>query len=353
MKYTIKIPQLIRYLSRYCGEEEDRLIRLEMDKDSRFNRLVTILQKTWRTNRKFVSTTDIDVAWHKFKTRIESSTLVVKEKSTQKTLKWSPIPFIFTLQPLYASRVIQVAAVCILLFSSSYYFVKHNPWEKEAVVSEMKTISVGHGKRMNFTLSDGSKITLDAGGQIQYPSVFLNRRDIYLKGEAYFEVTYDPERPFYVHAHHALIKVMSTKFNVRAWDRNNTISVMVTKGKVAFGRSKLASSESVIIRAGNLSRIINGGTPTTPEQVNVRDHLGWMKNEIYFRNTKIAEIFNQLVRWYDYEIEISDEAILQQHMTIHIMKSNITEVLDLIATLTNTKVQKDGKKIKFFQVKTQ
>ena len=81
MKDKIKIPQLIRYFSRYCGEEEDRLILLEMDKDPRFNRLVTILQKTWRTNRKFVSTTDIDVAWHKFKARIESSTSVVKEKS--------------------------------------------------------------------------------------------------------------------------------------------------------------------------------------------------------------------------------------------------------------------------------
>jgi len=102
-------------------------------------------------------------------------------------------------------------------------------------------------------LSDGSKVTLAAGSTLHYNASFgEDKREVFLKGEAYFEISEDPEKPFYVYANSIVTKVLGTSFLVNARDPGREVEVSVTKGKVAVypapaGASEIAADQEIIL----------------------------------------------------------------------------------------------------------
>ena len=182
-----------------------------------------------------------------------------------------------------------------------------------------------------MVLSDGTRITLDAGSKLKCPDIFKDTRDVYLTGEAYFEVAHDQNRPFRVHANHALVQVLGTKFNVRAWNENPAVSVAVVEGKVSLGHVGKTKSNQAIIPKGYYSLLPDQGLPSTPTQVDIKQYLGWMHNEIRFRDVTVRETLAQLERWYNLEFVVNDESILKQRITVHIQQTNIDDLLELIS----------------------
>ena len=91
------------------------------------------------------------------------------------------------------------------------------------------------GVKSTIELSDGSKIWLNADSRIQFPKVFSgDTREVYLNGEAFFEVTKIPSRPFIIHLANGTVRVLGTSFNIRAYDNEKLIETSVATGKVAF-----------------------------------------------------------------------------------------------------------------------
>jgi ferric-dicitrate binding protein FerR (iron transport regulator) len=206
---------------------------------------------------------------------------------------------------------------------------------------------VNKGKRKTVNLSDGTIITMDAGSKLEYPVKFGKTRDVYLKGEAYFEVAKDSEHPFFVHVNNATVKVVGTKFNIRSWKENPRVTVTVVEGKVLLANAAEISA-GVYLTRGKQGSVSSLGEVAKPIDVNPEKYIKWMHNEIYFKNAPLKEILAQLERWYGYKFNMDSE-VADQTMTVHIRNVNVKEVIDIISKITKSRTVKDGKLISFIK----
>ena len=112
----------------------------------------------------------------------------------------------------------------------------------------MREVIIKNKELKEITLSDGTKVKLDAGSSIKFPDKFEDdKREVFLNGEAYFKVTSDLQTPFIVHTNQAEITVLGTKFNVRAWDQTHKVAVVVVDGKVSLRPEGVNNNKSVVI----------------------------------------------------------------------------------------------------------
>lgn len=127
-------------------------------------------------------------------------------------------------------RISAVAASVTLLFSISNYISFHEGYKK--LNSQMVEMVNPMGMRSSVVLSDGTKVILNAGTTLSYPTAFVSgQREVKVNGEAFFEVSHDKEHPFIVSAENVKVKVLGTKFNVKAYDDDDNIEVTLAEGK--------------------------------------------------------------------------------------------------------------------------
>lgn len=329
---------LLRYLSGKSSDTENKIIHNKLEQNLRLQKLVEVLQYIWGLKRKPIQKQDVDAAWLKFRDRI------LTESPTRKSPAYQPVWYP---RPKKLAMAFRVAVISLILVAAGYYFIQQQALLTEQSEIHVTTIMVDKGERRRVTLPDGTRIMMDAGSEIRYSGSFLKQRKLTLKGEAYFEVVKNDSLPFSVYANHALVQVLGTKFNVRAWNETNRVEVAVTEGKVAVKNREIDNSVGVQLRKGEFSLVKEGENPIQPRQVNVEAYLGWMHNVIDFRDVKVCEVFAQLERWYDYEITIEDTSFLEQHMTINVNPYNVDDVFELISMLTKTELKRKGKRIRF------
>lgn len=139
-------------------------------------------------------------------------------------------------------------------------------------------------------LSDGSVITLNANSSIIYPKTFAeNERRITLKGEAFFEIERNVEKPFIVELpENAYVKVLGTSFNIRAVDGDSLITVYVKTGKVEFG----TDSSHIILEAGQkgVMNVLTGQVTENKDESTSVTELFWLNGELNFEGTPLHEV---------------------------------------------------------------
>ncbi len=337
---------LLRYLSNECTEKEKKDIEEKIKTDEIFaefmNQILSLKQKPLQLK-------DVDTKWNEIKADIlERSPGILREKEQKQFPKYS---FMKKSTPGYW-KILRYAAVLVLLFGLSYYFIEGSMnLTGRRTTEEYRVLTVNHGERLTITLSDGSTVTLDAGSEFRYPAKFTNRRDVYLSGEAYFQVAHDPQKPFYVHVNHALVHSIGTRFNIRAWGENSAVTVTVLQGKVSLSRDDPNAIVKVFLRSNEQGALYKNGLFSKPIKVNANDYIQWMHNEIHFNNVSLRIVLAQLERWYDFKFVVPDTLLLKHRITVHIRRSNVDEVIKLISIITNTKIVREGKKIQILSKK--
>jgi len=329
---------VVRYLSGECSEKEKKLIYQSMQTDPLFCRLIKALQ----VKEEIVFAEDVELAWQRVKRGMEKASAEKKARSVGVSSFW---PFLRACPAVPVRRTLQFASVFLVLAVAvwSFKLLHHRLIAPQA---DYQVVAVENGQRTHLNLPDGTHIVLDAGSRLEYPLRFSHSREVFLYGEAYFEVTHHQNKPFCVHANHATIRVLGTRFNVRAWKENPAVAVTVSEGRVALSSLDESAQKTVIIPKGYYSSLTEEGLPTTPIPVDVESNLRWRYNEIRFKDASVGEVMAQLQRWYDYQFDVDDISILKQRMTVHIQMTNIDDVLELMSILTDTKITKDGKTIK-------
>lgn len=344
-EYNSKL--ITRFLSNECTDEEKEHIHQLMQSDPQFRQEIERLQHMWSVKRKPITEIDKRFAWEQVKSKANICYNVRPEKiktRPRQKLNWAFLPAFPATKRLFA-----YALVILLIVFGSYITFRYLPiLEQSQDILTFKSIKVKNGKRYTLHLRDGSKVILDAGSELKYPDSFSDTRQVHLQGEAFFEVAHDPERPFYVLAKHAKVKVLGTRFNVRAWEENKSVDVVVQRGKVALTHYTV-ETDTVILTTGKYSSVPETGFPIKPVEVNVRDYLGWMHNEMNFKSASLKEIIAHFERWYDYQFIVDDKGILDKKLTVHLKKSNVNDVIELISVLTNTCVERNGKEIKLIK----
>ena len=123
-------------------------------------------------------------------------------------------------------RFIPLLVAALLLISLPFIWKSINTPESEQPRLEMIKIQVAHGEQKDLTLNDGTRVILDAGSSFEYPEKFISEaREVSFMGEGYFEVPTGKKKPFVVYAGQAVIKVVGTKFNIRAWQKTQKVKV--------------------------------------------------------------------------------------------------------------------------------
>ncbi len=342
--YSKKYWNLInKYLSNECTEKDFRTIENLRKKDREFDRLFEETMNLLAFKEEEPQKKSVDKKWQEIKNDILNLKNGNIYKIEENHEMQSP-------SRRLVSRIIRYAAVLLLVTGlpymvyNKYYSIKENQIHKN-----FRVIKVAHSERQAITLSDGTKITLDAGSELKIPDNYNENRHVYLNGEAFFQVVHDADHPFRVFAENALIKVLGTEFDVRAWREVPNVTVTVKRGKVALGANDLKSDHKVFLTKGKQSSLSRNGVPSVPVTVNVNEYISWMNNELHFKNASLKEILAQLERWYDFNFVVDDSLLYSNRLTYHVKKSNINNLLESISIITNTKVNKEGKTIKLIQ----
>ena len=157
------------------------------------------------------------------------------------------------------------------------------------------------GMRSSVVLSDGTKVILNAGTTLSYPTAFVSgQREVKVNGEAFFEVSHDKEHPFIVSAENVKVKVLGTKFNVKAYDDDDNIEVTLAEGKVGVG----LDTKNLIHNAGTANKIYESLIALSRERSEITSYTSWICGKFYFTNYPLEKIAKQLERSFNVRIQI-------------------------------------------------
>lgn len=165
---------------------------------------------------------------------------------------------------------------------------------------EYNTLTNPRGSKViDIKLADGSHVWLNAGSSVTYPIAFAgNERKVSMNGEAYFEISHDADRPFYVSKGEMQVKVLGTKFNVNAYDDEADSKVTLLEGSVEV---KIQKSK-VKIKPGQ-QVAINSEQLTVNNNVDTEEVMAWKNGLFNFNNAGLETVLKQLSRWYDVNVK--------------------------------------------------
>lgn len=236
-----------------------------------------------------------------------------------------------------AQRIWQIAAIFVLAFGLSYVLLQ--VLSEEEV--EMQTVYVPAGQRTLVTLADGTTVWVNGKSTLTFPNRFSSHtRQVELDGEAYFEVQKDLERQFIVGtAHQSAIKVLGTKFNVKAYKEADEVTTTLVEGKVHFEFADASGYQPRHIAMNPGQKLIyyssNGKTElyaTSGER-----ELSWKDGKIIFRQTSLREALDILADRYNAEFVVRENVPHDDLFTGTFTNRNLEQILNFISV--SSKVQ--------------
>jgi len=198
----------------------------------------------------------------------------------------------------------------------------------KAVFSE---IYVPPAKQSQLTLPDGSVVWLNADSRLKYSNQFNSKnRDVYLQGEAYFEVENNSKVPFKVISDRAVVKVTGTKFNVRAYPDEDRIEAVLAEGKVVLNTKSGLTEKSYELNPGDKAVYDLTCNRVSFISTDVKRELVWKEGKLAFVNTPLAEVCKSFQRWYNVEISIHGDSLSIHPFTFTVEGETIEQILEYL-----------------------
>lgn len=209
------------------------------------------------------------------------------------------------------------------------------------------TVRSQKGSVSQMIMPDGSVVFLNAGSEIKYATNSKNNvREVFLNGEAWFDVEKNEEKPFVVHTPFYNVQVLGTQFNVKAYKEEETITTTLEEGSVLVTSSdNLKLNEDIIIKPGEQLIYNKIKRNIYLKKVETRLYTSWKDNKLIFINTTFEELVRMLERKYGVEIVVLDKSILSEHYTGTIKNETILEILDIIKHTHPILYKIEGQKI--------
>ena len=233
-------------------------------------------------------------------------------------------------------RVAAILIVPLLLsFLAVVYLQSRSGAETGEQVAEnvgMAEIQCPLGVRTKFQLPDGTNGFLNSGSTLQYPVRFSGTRNVTVSGEAYFDVAHDSIHPFVVHTPNLNVNVLGTQFNVIAYEDGAKEEIILNEGSVKVDARNGAPLD---VLEPNQKLVLNKEKMTfNTTTVEASQYLGWTEGKLIFRNEGMQEVAERLGRWYNAEIRIEDEELLDHSFHATFVDEPLEEVLKFMALTT-------------------
>lgn len=205
------------------------------------------------------------------------------------------------------------------------------------------TISTPRGGQYQVTLSDGTKVWLNAASSISFPVAFTAAgRSVSVTGEAYFEVVHDSHRPFKVQINNNEIEVLGTHFNVNAYEDEVTVKTTLLEGKIR--QTTKSGAFQKILLPGQQSDIRKNGEMSVSTNADTEEAVAWMHGNFQFRSADLHAVLRQVSRWYDVDIEYKDNVDL--HFTGQLPRSeNASALFENLALTGEVHFRIEGRRV--------
>jgi transmembrane sensor len=229
-----------------------------------------------------------------------------------------------------------VAAALTVFALSWFLIVRYTRETAVPVVAQLRQAVTDRGQKLKIELLDGTQVTLNANSKLEFPERFAgDTREVYLTGEAYFQVAHDAAHPFIVHTAVANTLVLGTSFNVKLID--NRTEVTLVEGKVDVGGVILKPNQQAIARSG--------GQPVEVRDIDVTAFVDWKDNILRFDNMPLGEAVTVLQDWYGVDITLEDPALAACTISATYRKETLKNVLTSVSYMLKLTYQQDGNKI--------
>jgi len=230
----------------------------------------------------------------------------------------------------------KVAAVLLIGFCS-WWFAHEQPIKHTA---EFTTVLKSDTTVATITLSDGSHIWLNAHSSIKYPEKFDNTREVFLDGEAYFEIAHDSAHPFVVHTSNTQTRVLGTKFDIRSYASENHTTLTVTEGKVGFGNV----AKQVILTVNQKAEFDKlSGNVLKVENDNC-NFMSWKTLDFDFDNQPLETVFKTLAEVYHFNYQFDTSNLKSRILTASFHHRPLSEIMQAISLSADAQViQQNGK----------
>lgn len=203
---------------------------------------------------------------------------------------------------------------------------------------QFNTLIVPYGKRSVLTLADGTRIWLNSGSRLVYPSHFdARRREVYLEGQAFFSVKHSDDVPFHVYTRDMEVKVLGTEFDVSAYADDHYTAAVLTTGSVELttrGQS-LFGSEKTKITPGTRAVYDQQQATLQTGQVDVQEYVSWKDGYLVLNSAPLTEILKKLSRYYRVDIILKQPKLAGVRFggTLD-LQENIRDILEAISVST-------------------
>ncbi len=216
-------------------------------------------------------------------------------------------------------------------------------------VSSTNRIETPRGGKYRVTLSDGTKVWLNSESSIRFPTVFeKDKRIVEISGEAYFEVTKNATKPFYVFSEHQLIEVLGTSFNVNTYPDETLNKTTLLEGKIKLSKlnrdKTINTAEAKILLPGQQALLSPITNHIVIDNIDVEDDVAWKNGYFKFNRDDLQTIMRQVSRWYDVDVEYRG-AVPRDLFNGEIKREDDIEQVLKILRLNNIKVTLKGRKV--------
>ncbi|WP_106832260.1 FecR family protein [Parabacteroides pacaensis] len=237
---------------------------------------------------------------------------------------------IFPLQPhrksiyRYWQQIAAILFFPLLIFTVSFY--TYRPLSAEKVLDQ-EVISP-YGVRSLITLPDSSKVWLNAGSKLKYPQRFISKtREVYLQGEAYFEVKSDKSNPFVVHSGKVRVKATGTAFNVEAYITDSITAVTMEKGTIEIN---IGSSKPMSLMPGERLNFNHNTSKYLIQKTDPYKWCAWKDGNLVFRDDPLEYVFKRIGQMFNVSIQVKDPEIAKHPYRATFEGESLDEILRLL-----------------------
>lgn len=333
---------------RFAGEanpSEDRELDLIMESDPEYRARFDALHHYWERKGR-PSAEDAENAFRKTLAKIKEGGSIKSE-----SLSAPVIDIRREEKPGVGLGTWLMRVVAVLLFGVVGYFLYQERQQQPLLGSlHLEEKQNAKGAQSKITLADGSTVWLNASSKLQFPSDFSGQsREVYLTGEAFFDVAKDSLKPFVIHLKGSRIRVLGTSFNVKAYEEDGVVETSVVTGKVAFIPKKgggAARSTDTLLLTSNVKAIYSTRTgEVRKEQTNSQIDKAWTESKLVFRATRLEEVGKALERAYGKRVKFANQDLKHCRLTASFENSSLEEVLYLLSRTRHYRYTISGREV--------
>jgi ferric-dicitrate binding protein FerR (iron transport regulator) len=302
---------MLKFLSDTATAEEREAMEAWMADSEENAKYIEQLKSLWANAESFslLDSIDLDQNWQGVQSKVN------QQKAGNSKIFW------------------RIAAAVVFIVSASFL-------AKSLLYSPPEQLSITAQEQSEFTLPDGSVVTLKKGATLKYPEEFEDERRVVFEGEAFFDVVSNPQKPFIINADDTETMVLGTSFNLKTATSHTGFELVLVEGKVSFS----TPNEKVVLTPGQRVALGPNGLLEKTENTN-RNFQAWQTGTLVFENAKMSDVFQDIGNAYNVRFEMENAAFASCTLTARYDQEDLDSILNTLEILFNTSFNKQQETI--------